>query len=54
MSAAALEVYRAIRHEGTQRAAVGKMQTRAEMYQYLDYHQYEGKLDELFAKEKKQ
>jgi len=53
MSAAALEVYRAIRHEGTQRGIVGKMQTRAELYQFLDYHQYEAKLDELFAREKK-
>jgi methylisocitrate lyase len=54
MNAAALEVYRAIRQEGTQRATVGQMQTRAELYQFLDYHQYEAKLDELFAKEKKQ
>ena len=54
MSAAALEVYRAIRHEGTQRATVGKMQTRAELYQFLNYHQFEAKLDELFAREKKQ
>jgi len=54
MNAAALEVYRAIRDEGTQRAMVGKMQTRAELYQFLDYHKYEAKLDELFAKEKKQ
>jgi len=54
MNAAALEVYRAIRQDGTQRATVGKMQTRAELYQFLDYHQYEAKLDELFAKEKKQ
>jgi methylisocitrate lyase len=54
MSAAALEMYRAIRHEGTQRGSVGKMQTRAELYDFLDYHRYEAKLDELFAKEKKQ
>jgi methylisocitrate lyase len=54
MNAAALEVYRAIRHQGTQRATVGQMQTRAELYQFLNYHQYEAKLDELFAKEKKQ
>src|SRR5580658_4696730 len=52
MSAAALEVYRAIRQEGTQRGRVGQMQTRAELYQFLDYHKYEAKLDELFAKEK--
>jgi methylisocitrate lyase len=53
MSAAALEVYRAIRNEGTQRAMVAKMQTREELYQFLNYHQYEAKLDELFAREKK-
>jgi len=53
MSAAALEIYRAIRREGTQRGVVNKMQTRAELYQFLQYHQYEAKLDELFAKEKK-
>jgi methylisocitrate lyase len=29
------------------------MQTRAELYDFLDYHAYEQKLDELFAKEKK-
>ena len=29
------------------------MQTRADLYTYLDYHSYEQKLDELFAKEKK-
>jgi methylisocitrate lyase len=52
MNAAALEVYRAIRQEGTQRGRVGHMQTRAELYQFLDYHKYETKLDELFAKEK--
>lgn len=54
MSAAALEVYRAIRREGTQRGSVGKMQARAELYQFLDYHRYEAKLDALFDKEKEQ
>src|SRR5580658_1870153 len=54
MSAAAVEVYRAIRQEGTQREIVGQMQTREELYQCLDYHRYEAKLDELFAKEKNQ
>jgi methylisocitrate lyase len=53
MSAAALEVYRAIRKEGTQRGVTAAMQTREELYQFLNYHQYEAKLDELFAKEKK-
>jgi methylisocitrate lyase len=48
MSAAALEVYTAIRRDGTQQALTGKMQTRADLYEVLDYHAYERKLDELF------
>lgn len=52
MSAAALEVYRAIRTEGTQAGVVNRMQTRSELYDILGYHAYEQKLDELFAKEK--
>ncbi len=50
-NAAALRVYEAIRRDGTQRAVVDTMQTRAELYDFLDYHSYEQKLDELFAKE---
>jgi methylisocitrate lyase len=50
MSKAALTVYEAIRKQGTQRAVVGTMQTREELYAVLDYHAYERKLDELFAK----
>ena len=52
MNAAALKVYEAIRAEGTQQSVVGMMQTRAELYKFLDYHAYEKKLDELFAKDK--
>jgi methylisocitrate lyase len=52
MNAAALKVYNAIRKEGTQTSVVEAMQTRAELYEVLDYHAYERKLDELFAKEK--
>ncbi len=52
MSAAALQVYRAVRHDGTQKAVVPLMQTRAELYEFLDYHAYERKLDELFARER--
>jgi methylisocitrate lyase len=48
MSRAALEVYGAIRRDGTQRAVVGSMQTREELYAVLGYHEYERKLDELF------
>lgn len=47
-SKAALEVYKNIRKEGTASAVLDKMQTRSELYQYLDYHDYEKKLDELF------
>jgi len=53
MNAAALKVYEAIRGEGTQKSVVPLMQSRADLYEYLDYHAYEKKLDELFAKEKK-
>ena len=49
MSKAALEVYGALRAEGTQRDVVELMQTRAELYEILGYHEYEKKLDELFS-----
>jgi methylisocitrate lyase len=52
MNAAALKVYETIRAEGTQRGMVPAMQTRDDLYHYLDYHAYERKLDELFAKGK--
>ena len=52
MNAAALKVYNAIRKEGTQKGVLDSMQTRADLYDALDYHAYERKLDELFAKEK--
>ncbi|HEY3516500.1 MAG TPA: methylisocitrate lyase [Gammaproteobacteria bacterium] len=50
MSRAALDVYETIRRDGTQRAVLDAMQTRDELYAVLDYHTYERKLDELFAK----
>lgn len=53
MNAAALKVYETIRAEGTQKSVLPMMQTRDELYRYLDYHAYERKLDELFAKGKK-
>jgi len=49
MNAAALNVYESILAEGTQKSLVPLTQTRAELYEYLDYHAYERKLDELFA-----
>jgi len=52
MNKAALGVYEAIRREGTQQQVVDTMQTRMELYDFLNYHQYERKLDELFAKGK--
>ena len=52
MNAAALRIYNAIRKEGTQKAVVDLMQTRDDLYDFLDYHAYERKLDRLFAKEK--
>jgi methylisocitrate lyase len=53
MNAAALRVYETIRTEGTQRSVVETMQTRAELYRFLGYHEFEAKLDELFAKDKR-
>jgi len=52
MNAAALNVYQVIRAEGTQQSVLPIMQTREELYKYLDYHAYEKKLDALFAKTK--
>lgn len=52
MNAAALKVYQAIRTEGTQQGVLPLMQSRAELYRYLDYHAYEAKLDQLFASKK--
>jgi methylisocitrate lyase len=52
MNKAALKVYETVRREGTQKNMVDIMQTRNELYDYLDYHRFESKLDQLFAKEK--
>jgi methylisocitrate lyase len=52
MSAAAMRVYGTIRSEGTQRALVDQMQTRTELYDILNYHAFEEKLDALFTKRK--
>ncbi|MCA8223224.1 methylisocitrate lyase [Burkholderia sp. BC1] len=53
MNKAALNFYETVRRDGTQKAAVPTMQTRAELYDFLGYHEYERKLDELFAQGKK-
>lgn len=50
MSLAAIDVYRAIREEGTQRGLTERMQTREQLYDVLRYHDYERKLDALFSK----
>jgi methylisocitrate lyase len=52
MNKAALNIYRGLREEGTQKNLVEQMQTREELYEFLDYHEYEKKLDQLFKKEK--
>ena len=50
MAKAAETVYGTLRREGTQKSVVGLMQTRAELYDVLGYHDYERKLDELFTR----
>ena len=50
-SLAALNVYRHILDDGTQQNVVDSMQTRMELYDFLDYHDYEQKLDQLFSEE---
>ncbi len=47
MNAAALGVFQALRDEGTQKRVVDMMQTREELYEFLNYHEYERKIDEL-------
>ncbi len=48
-NAAALRVYRTLRSEGSQRNVIDIMQTRADLYDHLGYHDFERKLDELFT-----
>lgn len=50
-NAAALRVYQALRSEGTQASVMALMQSRADLYDYLGYHAFEQKLDQLFAAE---
>jgi methylisocitrate lyase len=52
MNKAAEEVYQTIRQQGTQQPCLAAMQTREQLYDVLDYHRYEQKLDELFAQGK--
>ena len=52
MNKAAENVYSAIRRDGTQRNVVDIMQTRQELYESINYHEFEQKLDVLFAQQK--
>ncbi|CAM2735853.1 methylisocitrate lyase [Pseudoalteromonas sp. NZS127_1] len=49
MNKAALNVYSAILNEGSQQSQIENMQTRSELYDFLDYHTYENTLDTLFS-----
>ncbi|MBT8086302.1 MAG: methylisocitrate lyase [Woeseia sp.] len=53
MAAAANRVYQTVRRDGTQQAVIKDMQTRDELYEVLGYHDYEQKLDTLFAEQAK-
>ncbi|HJT62734.1 MAG TPA: methylisocitrate lyase [Burkholderiales bacterium] len=50
MNKAALKVYENLRRSGSQKASIGEMQTREELYDIINYHSYEKKLDELFSR----
>ncbi|MEP7085094.1 MAG: methylisocitrate lyase [Betaproteobacteria bacterium] len=52
MNKAALDVYQAVRRDGTQKNVIDSMQTRVELYDHLGYNAYEEKLDQLFAAKK--
>ena len=51
MSKAAFEVYLSISNDGSVEKILEKMQSRDELYEILDYHTYEKKIDDLFSKE---
>jgi methylisocitrate lyase len=50
MNKAALNVYENVRKTGSQKNSIGDMQTREELYDIINYHSYEKKLDELFSR----
>jgi methylisocitrate lyase len=52
MNKAALNFYETVRREGTQKNIIDTLQTREELYDFLGYHTYEDKLDQLFASKK--
>ncbi len=51
MNAAALNVFKTIRSEGTQASAIPSMQTRDEYYEFLNYREFEEKINNMFAAE---
>ena len=53
MNKAALNFYQTVRREGTQKNLIDQLQTRDELYDFLNYHAYEAKLDALFASDRK-
>jgi methylisocitrate lyase len=53
MNKAALNFYETVRREGTQKNIIDMLQSRADLYDYLNYHTYEDKLDALFVQSKK-
>jgi methylisocitrate lyase len=53
MNKAALHAYETLRRQGTQKSLLPEMQTREELYDIIGYHDYEKKLDELFARERR-
>jgi methylisocitrate lyase len=50
MNKAALKTYETVRETGSQKSVLPQMQTRDELYDIIGYHDYEKKLDELFAR----
>jgi methylisocitrate lyase len=50
MNKAALKAYETVRKQGTQKSIIGDMQSREELYEVIEYHSYEKKLDELFSR----
>ena len=50
MNKAAMKTYETVRKAGTQKSLLPEMQTREELYEVINYHSYEKKLDELFSR----
>ena len=50
MNAAALNVFQQLRKQGTQKDVLDVMQTREELYDFLNYHKYEKLIDDILEK----